>query len=252
MRQHTAFSFIVTSYNLGRYLGECLESLFTQDYDPGNFEIVCVDDGSTDDSLQILRHLAKSVPNFRCLHTDHSGLEIACNTGIRAARYERITRVDADDLLTRNFLLKMNEAIQEKPEFDFYYCKEYYEYHSPAEKIFKELPEFDPDEIFERGDFFATGTVYKRADLESVGFYPTGVKNCGLENYSVVLDLLAKGKKGLAVRGASFSYRRHGQNMSVLRREFIIEYGKQLLEKHGREFKTNAHHPYGLVLGVRT
>ncbi len=248
MATATEFSLIVTCYNFEEYLGECLESLIQQQYEPKNFEIICVDDGSTDGSPEIIKEYQKKSDCLIPIRLNNSGLEKACNAGIQVAHFKRVVRVDSDDMLATNFLAVMNQAILTRPDFDFYYCKNYYEYYSPNENFAKILPDFDVEEIFKRGDFFATGTVYQKKDLAQIGFFPEGIKNCGLENYSVILAMLEDGKKGLAVPGTFFSYRRHKTNMSTLRRQSIIEYGKKLLRKHNRVFQTNPYHPYGLKL----
>ncbi len=182
------------------------------------------------------------------MRIQNSGLEVACNTGIRASQFDRVIRVDSDDIVAPNLLRVMDEAISRQPTSDFYYCQQYVEYYSDSEKFEKSVPVFDKEEIFSRGDFFATATVYKKSDLAEVGYFPESVKNCGLENYSVVLDLISRGKRGLAVPGTFFNYRRHHANMSIVKRNAIIEYGQRLLKRHGREFRTNEFHPYNLKL----
>lgn len=242
------FSFVVTNYNYERYLEQCLTPLSRQDYDPALYEIVCIDDGSTDNSWKLIQSFQSHIKNLVSLKINNSGLEKACNTGIRQSRFERIIRVDADDIVAENLLSTMNRAIQEHPGFDFYYCRDYVEFYSDQEQVKKKVPDFDVEEIFSRGDFFATGTVYKKSDLEAVGYFPESVKNCGLENYSVILDLISRGKKGLPVSGTYFKYRRHHSNMSIVKLNAIIEYGRNLLKRHGREFQTNQYHPYNLKL----
>ncbi len=242
------FSIVVTCYNFGDYLDECLRSLTGQVYDPRDYEIVCVDDGSTDNTGSIIEKYRKVFRNLEALRIENSGLEKACNTGIRHARFDWIVRVDSDDALDPKFLSVMNQAMNQYPQFDFYYCKDYFEYYSGSERFRKSLPNFDVEEIFTRGDFFATGTVYRKTDLKEVGLFPEKIKNCGLENYTVVLALLSKGKRGFAVPETWFNYRRHQTNMSSLKREAIILFGRELLKRYGRDFITNTYHPYGLKL----
>lgn len=248
MKQKEQFSFIVSSYNLERYLRECVESLVRQNYEPENFEVICIDDGSTDSSFAILQDYAKKFKNVSVEQIANSGLEKACNRGIKKARFERIVRVDADDVMDTQFLDIMNASIQKQPQFDFYYPRYFYEYYSAEEKAYKGFPDFDPEEIFERGDFFATATVYKKKDIVETGYLLEDTKNCGLENYNLILRLISKGKIGLPVDGTWFYYRRHHLNMSTSKRDAIIDYGKKLLASYGKEFKTNQYHPYGLKM----
>ena len=242
------FSFIVTCFNLEKYIGECLDSLVNQKYPSGYFEIVCIDDESTDGSESILESYRKKFQNIVVRRIRNSGLEKACNVGLKIAKNDLVVRVDGDDILSRNFLAVMDRAVRENPGIDFYYCRDYIEYYSLKEQHRKRLPLFDAEDIFARGDFFATGTVYRKKDLADIGYFSEETKNCGLENYCVILEFLTKEKKGFAVSGASFCYRRHSANMSGLKRGAIVRFGKSLLKKYGREFKTNEYHPYGLTI----
>jgi len=118
-------------------------------------------------------------------------------------------------------------------------------------KVFEsiELPEFDPNEILKRGDFLATGTLYNRSIITSVGCYNENKKNCGLENYELMLTLLMNNHKGKLIKSVLFSYRFHNNNMSKTKRESIIKYGQLLATKFGLDkYQSNKNHPYGLVL----
>ena len=86
-------SVIVPAYNAQDSLGATLESLLAQDYAP--FEIVVVDDGSTDAT----RAVAATFPTIRCLEQPNQGPAVARNTGMAAARGEFFAFVDADDLV---------------------------------------------------------------------------------------------------------------------------------------------------------
>lgn len=103
-------SFIVPVYNVAPYLRKCVDSLFAQDYD--DYEIILVDDGSTDNSPQICDEFAS--PSFtnslthsvviKVIHQANAGLSAARNTGILAARGEYICFVDSDDYWEENVL----------------------------------------------------------------------------------------------------------------------------------------------------
>ena len=243
----TLFSIVIACYNSEKFIGDCLRSTVDQDYDRKNLEVICVDDGSIDGSAAVISDYQKAYPCLTVVHTENSGLEKSCNLGIQMSKHEWVLRVDADDTLDARFLKFMDRAI-ENGAYDFYYCKDYLECHSTGNKIRRELPDFDVEEIFQRGDFFATGTVYRKKDLEAIGGYSESVKNCGLENYDLILRLISQGKTGCAVPGAVFHYRRHSANMSLLQKDSIIQYGRMLLGRYGRNFQTNSFHPYGLKL----
>ncbi|WP_394289190.1 CDP-glycerol glycerophosphotransferase family protein [Microbacterium sp.] len=88
-------SFIVPVYNVEEYLDECLHSLRFQAY--RDVEIICVDDGSPDDSVSIVRKHRLKDPRVRLVRRPNGGLSAARNTGVAAARGEYIAFVDSDD-----------------------------------------------------------------------------------------------------------------------------------------------------------
>lgn len=97
-------SFIVPVYNVEKYLGECLDSLLQQDIPREDYEILCVDDGSTDGSPGILREYGKKHANIRVITQKNSGVATARNTGLDAARGEYIWFVDSDDVILPDVL----------------------------------------------------------------------------------------------------------------------------------------------------
>lgn len=97
-------SFIVPVYNVEQYLPECLDSLLDQDIPKEDYEIICVNDGSTDGSLKILHNYAQKHSNIRIIDQENGGLSSARNAGLDAARGEYIWFVDSDDFIQRNCL----------------------------------------------------------------------------------------------------------------------------------------------------
>lgn len=92
-------SLIVPVYNGECHLAQCLASLLDQDLPPEDYEIVCVDDGSTDDSPAILADFAQKYQNIRILRQENAGVAAARNAGVAAARGDWLWFVDCDDLL---------------------------------------------------------------------------------------------------------------------------------------------------------
>ena len=93
-------SIVVPVYNVGGYLLDTLDSIAAQSY--GNIEIICVDDGSTDGSGELLELYAARDSRFAVYHEANRGVSAARNFGIDMARGEIILFVDADDLLKPN------------------------------------------------------------------------------------------------------------------------------------------------------
>ena len=88
-------SIVVPVHNAKSRLSECLMSLLRQTYRP--LEIICVDDGSEDNSLEILQKYALLDSRIKVIHQENAGVSAARNRGLDAATGEYVTFVDADD-----------------------------------------------------------------------------------------------------------------------------------------------------------
>ena len=106
-------SFIIPIYNAERYLSECLNSLLAQDLVADEYEIVCVNDGSKDGSLSVLRDFADRYPNIRIIDKENGGVTTARNAGLEAASGDFIWFIDADDLIQENILAKLKAMVPE-------------------------------------------------------------------------------------------------------------------------------------------
>lgn len=238
-------SIVVTAYNYARYIDECLDSCLGQQGTTLEYEVIVVDDGSTDDTPALLA--CRSDPRLRVLRIENSGIELASNQGFAAGRGRYIVRVDADDALATDYLSRMAPMLEQ----GFGFCYADYtiiDCDSVAQEVVR-LPDFDAAEVMTRGDFLATGTLYPAELLHFHGGYASQTRNSGLENYELIIKLMATGAKGVHVAAPLFQYRRHRINMSATRTDSIIAYGRALFERNGLgTFRTNQYHPYKLVL----
>lgn len=103
------FSIIVPIYNTEKYLEQCLESLVGQQYK--NYEIILVDDGSTDKSADICDFYQCKYENIKVIHKKNGGLVKARKTGIEAAVGDYIGFVDSDDWVDLNLLAEVKDIL---------------------------------------------------------------------------------------------------------------------------------------------
>lgn len=89
------FSIIIPVYNVEKYLSECIDSVLHQNF--SNYEIILVDDGSTDSSGQICDEYAQKYSNIKVIHKENGGLSDARNFGIKEAKGEYLMFLDSDD-----------------------------------------------------------------------------------------------------------------------------------------------------------
>ncbi len=105
----TRLSIIIPVYNAEEYLDRCLESIFEQTF--ASYEVILVDDGSTDSSPMICDRYSATDSRFRTIHKPNGGVSSARNAGINLAKGEYLMFVDSDDALLPDSLDRMMEGV---------------------------------------------------------------------------------------------------------------------------------------------
>lgn len=124
-------SIIVPVYNVEKYVEECMRSILTQSYK--NWEMILINDGSTDKSLEICKKICKNEKRVIIISQTNKGLPAARNTGIKAACGEYLLFVDSDDYLPQGALKTFNDCIESNHYPDF--IKGNHLVHTPDGKI---------------------------------------------------------------------------------------------------------------------
>lgn len=110
------FSIIVPVYNIRLYLSQCIESVLTQKFE--DFELILINDGSTDGSDIICDKYADFDSRIRVFHNENSGLSVARNIGVLNALGDYILFLDGDDFLDKEALLNIKEALNNNQEIE--------------------------------------------------------------------------------------------------------------------------------------
>lgn len=105
------FSIIVPVYNVEKYIEEAVFSVIKQNFN--DYEVILIDDGSTDKSGQICDELAKQYPQITVIHQQNQGQSVARNVGIHEAKGEYIVFLDSDDRFAVNGLYNLNNVIED-------------------------------------------------------------------------------------------------------------------------------------------
>ncbi len=117
-------SIIIPAYNVEAFLPQCLDSIFSQDY--SNYEVLCVNDGSTDGTLQLLEHYGAAHPELRVINQSNQGMSTARNLGLREAKGAYVLFVDSDDWLCEGALSKLAASLNDEDVVCFD-AKKYFE-----------------------------------------------------------------------------------------------------------------------------
>lgn len=110
-------SVIVPVYNVERYLRECLDSILASTFT--NYELLLIDDGSTDSSGSICDDYSRKDARVKAFHKQNGGVSSARNVGIEHAQAEWITFVDADDMVAPTFWEHLYQPVIDHPDVDF-------------------------------------------------------------------------------------------------------------------------------------
>jgi len=199
-------SVVITCYNYGRHLRECVESILSQSLQ--SYEIIIVNDGSTDDSQAVAESLIdeSSSKAIRIIRQPNSGKPaIARNNGISQAIGKYMLCLDADDKLSPDFLLECAKTLEFTPGVSIAY---------PDQQNFGEVtrfephPEYDFTTLTKFNYICSSAAMFPKRVWEIVGGFSTDV---GYEDWDFWISCGERGFHGKRVPGAILWYRRHSQ-----------------------------------------
>lgn len=199
---HVNFSVIITNYNYGVYLRNCVESVIDQDVE--GLEIIIVDDGSTDGSKAIIDQLLLDYPdkNIIPLFQENSGQPaIPRNNGIMKALGDFILPLDADDVIARGYLKGCLEIIKKRPEVNLIYADSI---HVHTDKNVRHPPGvFAPGRI-NKANQIVIASVYSKILWEKTGGYKENVR--GYEDWDLWLNMSINGAVPAYYNGVGLIY----------------------------------------------
>ena len=203
-------SIVITAHNYAEYLERCLDSALSQTYD--NYEVIVVDDGSTDRTPEILNTYQQENPDrLRTIRLEGRGLPAASNAGIEAANGEYVVRLDADDYFDENLVTVEAEYLNNNPFVDLVY-PDYYTINDSEEIIdhVRNMRVNDEVKLLNRSPL-AAGAMYKKSAWEEIGGYNKRL------DYQEDFDFWIRFINEYTVRNVNLPlmyYRQHGNNMS--------------------------------------
>ena len=240
-------SVLVPIYNVERYLRECLNSLVGQTLE--NIEIICVDDGSTDSSPEILEEYAARDPRIKVISKSNSGYGDSMNKALEQARGEYLAIVESDDFIDEDGIERMvilaRENDVEVVKTNFYTHLSHVDYHE--DPILPNLEHCLRGEVFdprEHQEIFLTqpaiwSALYRKnlLDRNGITFLPT--PGASFQDTSFNFKVFASAQRVFLSDEASLHYRIDNTNSSVksLSKVFCIcdEYAEmwRFLEERG-------------------
>jgi glycosyltransferase involved in cell wall biosynthesis len=243
-------SVIIPTYNTEKFIGEALNSVFSQSYRP--IEVIVVDDGSTDNTEDIVKNYQTSKTsktnetNLIYIYQENGGRASARNTGIRAARGKYVAFLDSDDLWTPGKVKKQVGIMEENKDIDFLFGdKQRFSDNGRiiTSSMFKKQSydkDFFGDSLFVRdsyrkllrANFIPTGTVMMRSGcFDITGFFDEGIY---AEDYEFWLRAALFINMAYANELWELERDREGSGSKNLKAVYLSKISS--LEKHEREF----------------
>lgn len=139
-------SIVIPVYNTSRFLEECIRSVLHQDFT--DWQVILIDDGSTDGSGTICDQFAANDPRIEVLHQPNQGLSVARNNGLARAQGEFVLFLDSDDFwLRQDTLTTLLDAMDRHPECDFIGFNWVYYFSKEKQRRWRDFGDYVPEVV---------------------------------------------------------------------------------------------------------
>ena len=176
-------SVVISCYNLEKYISRAINSCIHQTLEADQYEIIVVDDASSDESWETIKSFGTLVSPHK--HDKNLGVAAASNTVIRNARGKYVVRVDGDDFINKNFLHTLTQFLDWNEDIGFVYC----DHIVVNENLERKQSMNTLEKLLDHG----AGVMFRREHLEELGLYDETLRN--REDYDLILRYIERFKK---------------------------------------------------------
>jgi len=209
-RQTTTVSVIIPAYNQALYVSQAIQSVLDQTYP--NFELIVVDDGSTDESPKILAGIQD--PRLRVISQPNAGLSAARNTGLRVSSAPLITLLDADDYFFPDKLAVLSAFLEAHPEIGM--VSGGYQIVNQAGETLRQFVKSPTSlklpELLLGNPFVPTAVMFRKQWIDRVGLFDEALRAC--EDWDLWLRMASAGCQFAWVEHIVVAYRYHQGQMT--------------------------------------
>lgn len=246
-------SVIIPVYNVEEYLEECLDSIVNQSIGIENIEVIIINDGSTDSSMEIINKYQKKYSDWIIINRSNKGISISRNEGIKKASSKYLMFLDSDDYLDKNALNDMYN-ISKKENADVvigrmkaFNSKGFYPYYS--DKIITKYDVFDLEQNKKIVRLTSVCCKLYKTDLVKNISFPSKL---GHEDNYFSLSVFVKAKRIVSVP-KYYYYRRYreGENPSFMQNLSLNTF-KDLVQNYRLFFQDNKKNRVVINFSFRT
>ena len=205
----TLVSVIIPCYNCESFIHETIDSVLKSSYT--NLEIILVNDGSEDNTANIIEILALEYESIFCFHIENSGPSVARNLAIKSAKGEIILPLDSDDKIDSEYIFKAINLFKQKPDLKVVYCNAQF-FGDKNNKWL--LPKFSL-ELLAQNNMIFISSFFKKADWEKIKGFDENMLT-GIEDWDFWIRMLQNGGEVHRIEYIGFYYRIYGKSRSDL------------------------------------
>ncbi|SEA29946.1 Glycosyltransferase involved in cell wall bisynthesis [Pseudobutyrivibrio sp. ACV-2] len=254
MNENVEISIVVPVCNVGAYLEECLDSILNQTFK--SFEAICVNDGSTDNSLDILREYEKKDKRIKVITKANSGYGNTMNVGMDAAQGRYICIIESDDYVDKHMLERLFDSIE---KYDADVVKsDHYIFSTKNGKNRSQFQAVCPDEYYNRvlnvtvcPEIFTftmmnwTG-IYKTEYLRENNIRHNETPGASFQDNGFWFQAISMANKIVFINEAFYYYRQDNPNSSINNKKKVFcicdeyKFMREILDSH-KEFGEEIH-----------
>ena len=123
VEEQLLLSIIIPAFNVENYLGECLDSFTRQNFNSKQYEVIIVNDGSTDKTAEVALEYVKKYDYFKLFNQENKGVAVARNKGLELAKGKYVTFVDSDDFVVDNIYADIVAVMERNGLEGLYFCQ---------------------------------------------------------------------------------------------------------------------------------
>ena len=234
-------SIVIPVYNVEDYLKECLESILNQNYDISKIEIILIDDGSIDNSLNICKKYKEKYSNIKLLEQPNSGVSKARNNGIKNALGKYIMLLDSDDTISKSAIKNLfNFFEQHYNEIDIVTYPIKFNRHGKITKNIRYDAYDKGTGIYDVNEYIylnqSTVNIMIKNEFENTNLYNENMKLSEDQNFDT--EMIMKKEKIGYVNEAIYYYRKYDASVSASKNnpyycfDNIMSYNEMLLKQY--------------------
>ena len=200
-------SILMPLYNYGNRINQTLNSVFNQDYT--NYEIILVDDGSTDEFVKIKLKQLETVERIKVVYKENGGPSSARNEAFRHSKGEFILPLDSDDMIMDGYIKTCVNILSTNKNISPVYCDTH---HVGQMQGIEQRPEWSKERLV-KGPFIVNCSMFHRDSFLKVGGYDEELN--GWEDYDMWLRMMKEGYVGKRIPKPLFIYFHHENDGTV-------------------------------------